>query len=219
MYSVGLRKTLSQKESNNMKIERENFWDTIEEWTDPSAESGHFFGNSVGFHDKILEESKTFDGWSHTFDGKNFSDELKYNLTTLSGSTMDRWEHLERVQFSKQGEGIAEDDEMDYWWTVPQEKDFPTVYKFMDHFPRFKNPVISKLGAGHQLLPHDHGPAKQFLYNMSLNEPEGSRTAIYPQGELTVKPGDIYKLDVHNLHAVKNGNETRYHILFQGGRY
>ncbi len=202
-----------------MKIERENFWDTIEEWTDPSAESGHFFGNSVGFHDKILEESKTFDGWSHTFDGKNFSDELKYNLTTLSGSTMDRWEHLERVQFSKQGEGIAEDDEMDYWWTVPQEKDFPTVYKFMDHFPRFKNPVISKLGAGHQLLPHDHGPAKQFLYNMSLNEPEGSRTAIYPQGELTVKPGDIYKLDVHNLHAVKNGNETRYHILFQGGRY
>ena len=34
-----------------------------------------------------------------------------------------------------------------------------------------------------------------------------------------VKPGDIYKLDVHNLHAVKNGNETRYHILFQGGRY
>ena len=202
-----------------MKIERENFWDTIEEWTDPSAESGHFFGNSVGFHDKILEESKTFDGCSHTFDGKNFSDELKYNLTTLSGSTMDRWEHLERVQFSKQGEGIAEDDEMDYWWTVPQEKDFPTVYKFMDHFPRFKNPVISKLGAGHQLLPHDHGPAKQFLYNMSLNEPEGSRTAIYPQGELTVKPGDIYKLDVHNLHAVKNGNETRYHILFQGGRY
>ena len=202
-----------------MKIERENFWDTIEEWTDPSAESGHFFGNSVGFHDKILEESKTFDGWSHTFDGKNFSDELKYNLTTLSGSTMDRWEHLERVQFSKQGEGIAEDEEMDYWWTVPQEKDFPTVYKFMDHFPRFKNPVISKLGAGHQLLPHDHGPAKQFLYNMSLNEPEGSRTAIYPQGELTVKPGDIYKLDVHNLHAVKNGNETRYHILFQGGRY
>ena len=202
-----------------MKIEREYFWDTIEEWTDPSAESGHFFGNSVGFHDKILEESKTFDGWSHTFDGKNFSDELKYNLTTLSGSTMDRWEHLERVQFSKQGEGIAEDDEMDYWWTVPQEKDFPTVYKFMDHFPRFKNPVISKLGAGHQLLPHDHGPAKQFLYNMSLNEPEGSRTAIYPQGELTVKPGDIYKLDVHNLHAVKNGNETRYHILFQGGRY
>ena len=95
MYSVGLRKTLSQKESNNMKIERENFWDTIEEWTDPSAESGHFFGNSVGVHDKILEESKTFDGWSHTFDGKNFSDELKYNLTTLSGSTMDRWEHLE----------------------------------------------------------------------------------------------------------------------------
>ena len=219
MYSVGLRKTLSQKESNNMKIERENFWDTIEEWTDPSAESGHFFGNSVGFQDKIIEDSKKFDCLSHKFDGKNFSDELKYNLTTLSGSTMDRWEHLERVQFSKQGEGIAEDDEMDYWWTVPQEKDFPTVYKFMDHFPRFKNPVISKLGAGHQLLPHDHGPAKQFLYNMSLNEPEGSRTAIYPQGELTVKPGDIYKLDVHNLHAVKNGNETRYHILFQGGRY
>ena len=29
----------------------------------------------------------------------------------------------------------------------------------------------------------------------------------------------IFRLDDHNLHAVKNGNETRYHLLFQGGRY
>ena len=44
-------------------------------------------------------------------------------------------------------------------------------------------------------------------------------TAIYPKGVLDYKPGDIYRLDVHNFHAVKNGNETRYHVLFQGGRY
>ena len=207
-----------------MKIEKENFWDTIGDWTDTKSET-NFFGNSIGFHDKILEEAKAYNGWSHTFDGENFSEELRYNLTTLSGSTMDRWPYLLEVQFSNtrteetDRNGIAEDEEMDYWWAVPNKKDFPTVYKFMDHFPRFTNPVLSKLGAGHQILPHDHGPAKQFLYNMSLNEPEGSRTAIYPIGEITVKPGDIYKLDVHNLHAVKNGNETRYHILFQGGRY
>ncbi len=202
-----------------MTIERENFWDTIEEWTDTTSESGYHFGNSIGFHDKILEEAKSFKGWKHTFDGENFSDDLKYNLTTLSGSEMDRWPYLLEVQFSKQGEGIAVDEELDYWWTAPTKEDFPTLYEFMEHFPRFHNPVVSKLGAGHQLLPHDHGPDKQFLYNMSLNEPEGSMTAIYPKGVLDYKPGDIYRLDVHNFHAVKNGNETRYHVLFQGGRY
>ena len=43
-----------------MTIERENFWDTIEEWTDTTSESGYHFGNSIGFHDKILEEAKSF---------------------------------------------------------------------------------------------------------------------------------------------------------------
>ena len=136
----------------------------------------------------------------------------------MSGSEMDRWEVLEKVQFSKEGAGIAEDDEMDYWWTVPQKEDFPTVYKFMDHFPRFKNPVMSKLGVGHQLLPHNHGPAPQYLYNMSINEPEGSKFAVYPTGLIHFKPGDIYKLYANNDHAVINGNETRYHLLFRGGR-
>ena len=96
-----------------MTIERENFWDTIEEWTETTSESGYHFGNSIGFHDKILEEAKSFKGWKHTFDGENFSDDLKYNLTTLSGSEMDRWPYLLEVQFSKQGEGIAVDEELD----------------------------------------------------------------------------------------------------------
>ena len=43
-----------------MTIERENFWDTMEEWTDTTSESGYHFGNSIGFHDKILEEAKSF---------------------------------------------------------------------------------------------------------------------------------------------------------------
>ena len=210
-----------------MNVTRENFWENIDEWSDPDGEDTGELQvlPSHSFHHQILEQAKTFDGWSHTFDGKYFSEELRYNLTTISGATMDRWPYLLETHFSKdrnektEENGIAEDEEMDYWWTVPQEKDFPTVYKFMEYFPRFKNPVMTKLGAGHQLLPHDHGPAKQFLYNMAINEPEGTRTAIYPRGEITVKPGDVYKLDVHNLHAVKNGNETRYHILFQGGRY
>jgi len=202
-----------------MKIDRENFWNTIEEWTDTKSDSLHLFGKYVEFHESILEEAKNFDGWNHTFDGENFSEELRNNITTLSGAPMDRWEYLLEIQFSGiEGQGLAPPD-TDYWWTAPTIEDFPTVYKLMEKFPVFHNPVLSKLGAGHEILPHDHGPNKQFLYNMSLNEPEGSRQAIYPRGEYVAEPGDMYRLDVHNFHAVKNGNETRYHLLFQGGRY
>ena len=36
--------------------------------------------------------------------------------------------------------------------------------------------------------------------------------------ELEDTPGDIYKLYVHNQHAVVNGGENRYHVMFRGGR-
>ena len=41
-----------------MTIERENFWETIDEWTDTTVQNAELFGNSIGFHDKILEEAK-----------------------------------------------------------------------------------------------------------------------------------------------------------------
>ena len=115
-----------------MTVEKENYWDTISEWSDPSVINAEYCGHT-DLYEKISKECEEFNGWTHTFDGKYFSDELKYNLTTLSGSEMDRWEFLERVQFSKQGEGLAEDGELNYWWTVPQKEDFPTVHKFIMH--------------------------------------------------------------------------------------
>ena len=45
-----------------MKIDRENFWNTIEEWTDTKSDSLHLFGKYVEFHESILEEAKNFDG-------------------------------------------------------------------------------------------------------------------------------------------------------------
>jgi hypothetical protein len=198
------------------EITKHNFWDTIEEWRDPSKITFEYCGRT-SLYTKMYRECKQFDGWSHTFDGKNFSEELRYNLTTLSGAPMERWEYLVEVQFSEQGDGLATED-MDYWWTVPQKEDFPTIYKFMSENPEFTNPVLSKLGPNHQLLAHNHGPEHQWLFNLSINEPVGSKFAIYPTGPIDYKPGDIYKLYVNNDHAVVNGNETRYHLLFRGGR-
>ena len=200
-----------------MTVEKENYWDTISEWSDPSVINAEYCGHT-DLYEKISKECEEFNGWTHTFDGKYFSDELKYNLTTLSGSEMDRWEFLERVQFSKQGEGLAEDGELNYWWTVPQKEDFPTVHKFMEENPQYINPVLSKLGPGDQLLPHNHGPAPQYLYNMAIDEPEGAKFAVYPTGVIHFNPGDIYKLYANNDHAVINGNKVRYHLLFRGGR-
>ena len=88
----------------------------------------------------------------------------------------------------------------------------------MKSFPKYVNPVVSKLGINCEVPPHDHGPQHQWLFNMSINEPEGSKTVI---GDTVIpyKPGDIYKLYVNNNHYVLNGNEIRYHVLFRGGRY
>ena len=161
-------------------------------------------------HEKIYEECKKYTKWSASHEASKFSDELKFRLTTLSGASMDRWEYLEKTRYpSKPSE---------YWWTVPQEEDFPTIHKFMKSFPKYVNPVVSKLGINCEVPPHDHGPQHQWLFNMSINEPEGSKTVI---GDTVIpyKPGDIYKLYVHNNHYVLNGNEIRYHVLFRGGRF
>ena len=178
--------------------------------------SSEYLGNTE-LHEAILEECKEYDGWTHTFDTELFTEELKYNLTTLSGSEMDRWEFLKEVQFSREGAGIAPDEDFDYWWTVPQEEDFPIVYKFMEENSQYKDPVLSKLGAGHKLQSHNHGPDPQYLYNVSINEPEGTMFTIADE-IVSYNPGDIYKLYVHNNHEVVNGNDTRYHLLFKGGR-
>ncbi|SVC91751.1 uncharacterized protein METZ01_LOCUS344605 [marine metagenome] len=204
-------------------MNNEKFWSTIEDWPTDLPVGAEFCGNT-SLHEKIYKECEKFDDWTHSFDlSKEADEELVYNMTTASGSDMSRWEHVREVQFSKEsaqgGYGIAPNDkEWGLFWAVPRKKDFPTVHQFMEENPQYIDPYISKLRPNDVLLSHNHGPDPQFLYNMSINEPEGSKFAIYPTGVITYKPGDIYKLHVNNDHALINGNETRYHLLFKGGR-
>ena len=191
------------------------FWSTIDEWTDPTTKSAEYCGNT-SLHKQIYEECKNFDGWYDTLEPNSFDEKLVYNLTTLSGSDMSRWEYLKEYQFSTKGPIYGKD--VEYWWSAPQKKDFPTIYEFMEENPQYIDPVLSKISANNVLLAHHHGPVPQYLYNMSINEPEGSKLAIHPLGIIPYKPGDIYKLYVHYNHAVINGNETRYHLMFKGGR-
>jgi len=205
-------------------MNNEKFWSTIEDWPTDLTIGAEFCGNT-SLHKKIYEECEKFDNWVHSFDmAEEANEELIYNITTLSGADMSRWEHLKKVQFSKEAAmngsyGIAPNDkEWESWWIAPQKEDFPTVYQFMEENSQFINPCISKLGPNNVLFSHNHGSDPQFLYNISINEPEGTKFAIYPTGLISYKPGDIYKLYVNNDHAVVNGNEIRYHLLFRGGR-
>ena len=193
----------------------EEFWNTIEDWTDLTILNAEFCDNTP-YHKEMYVECKKYDKWTHSF-SKDFSEELKYNIATLSGSPIARWEAIQE-KWAIYGSDAATGPDWQYWWTVPQKEDFPTIHEFMKQNTQYKNPVVGKTGPGEVLLAHNHGPDPQFLYNMSINEPEGSKLAIYPTGIVPYKPGDMYKLYVHNKHAVINGNKDRFHLMFRGGR-
>jgi hypothetical protein len=205
MNNIDKRDTNKEKE----------FWDNIEVWTDPSIVNAELCGNTP-HHKKMYEECQRYDKWTHSF-SKDFSEELKYNIATLSGSPTARWDAIQE-KWAIYGSDAAPAGDWQYFWTLPKKEDFPTIHEFMEQNTQYKNPVVAKLGPSEKILVHDHGPAPQFLYNMSINEPESSKMAIYPTGVIPYKPGDIYKLYVHNKHAVINGNEDRYHLMFRGGR-
>ena len=89
----------------------------------------------------------------------------------------------------------------------------------MEKNPQYHHPVVAKLGPDEILLSHNHGPAPQYLYNVSINEPDGAKSAIFPSGVIPFTTGDIYKLYVHKQHAVVYGGENRYIDMFRGGRF
>ena len=193
-------------------MDNQEFWDNIEVWTDPTIVNAVFCGKTL-LHKKIYEECQKYNKWTHSF-SKNFPEELIYNIATLSGGPIERWVDIQK------GWEKRYDNKRRYFWAVPKKEDFPTVHEFMYLYPQYKNPVVAKLEPFEKILVHDHGGTPpQFLYNMSINEPEGSKMAIYPTGIIPYKPGDIYKLYVHNKHAVINGNEDRYHLMFRGGAW
>ena len=198
-----LSKNLDREASFRLDVK---FWNDIETWTDPTKPSA-VLHDTTSLHEKIYEECKKFDRWTHPLD-KYFPEELTYNLSTMSGSLLDRGGVM-RKRWK-----VVRDESWDYYHTVPYKEDFPTIYKFLEQNTQYDRPVLSKLGPDETILMHDHGPwVDQYLYNMSINEPVGAKMAIYPTGIVPYKPGDIWKLYVHNKHSVHNGgNEYRYHM-------
>lgn len=101
----------------------------------------------------------------------------------------------------------------------PTYETFPT---FMSWWEKRKDryhynpPEIRKLDAGAVILPHTHDIKleNEFLYNMSINHPEGCFFGIKPGGKVPYKAGDVYKIKVHNEHCVwNNSTEDRYHAI------
>ena len=181
------------------------FWDNIKVWTNSTIQNAVLY-DTTSLHGKMYEECQKYDKWIHPL-ADDFPEELIYNIGTQSGNTMERGDILQerwrRVY----------DDSWEYYHTVPKKEDFPVIHEFLEQNPQYNKPVVSKLGPRETILMHDHGPKEtQYLYNMSINEPVGSRMAIYPTGIVPYKPGDIWKLYVHNKHSVINGGEWRYHM-------
>ena len=191
------------------------FWDKIDDWTKDQPPSYELCGK-IDNHETIYEEMEKFDGWTHSF-AEDFTEELIENIACLSGSTRDRWEAIQE-KWKIYGSDAAPHGNWQYYWAVPHKEDFPTIHEFMEKNPQYHHPVVAKLGPDEILLSHNLGPAHQYLYNVSINEPDGAKSAIFPSGVIPFTPGDIYKLYVHNQHAVVNGGENRYHVMFRGGR-
>ena len=203
-------------------MDNEEFWDTIEDWSEnPTTVNAEFCGNT-SFHEKIYEECKNYDNWTHSF-SEDWPDDLKYNMATLSGADPSRYEVMKKKFYTKDSLGLKHPhakEDWEYSSTVPHKEDFPTLHQFMEENPQYTNPVVTRMGSNDEVVVHVHGDGiiRQFLYNMSVNVPEDSKFAIYPDGLIPYEPGDIYKLYVDNNHAVRNGNETRYHVMFRGDR-
>ena len=108
-------------------------------------------------------------------------------------------------------------------------KDFPVMCEWLNkNKHQYSSPVISKLGPTGTIIPHRHNLIRRenrilgrMLYNYCLNFPKGCRFAMHPYGLIPYKPGDIYRLWVHEgMHSViNNSTEDRYHVMLRPANY
>ena len=146
-------------------------------------------------HLKILEECKIFKNWK----------EYNSNSTLESGHP-----HLSE-KLKKLKAGVT-----GRWFTKPTEEHFPTFMEWYDKRFGDYEPEIRKLDAGSVILPHlhNHEKEKKYLYNMSINHPEGCKFGIKGGGIVPYHAGDVLKINVHNEHCVwNNSHEDRYHVI------
>ena len=199
--------------------EDKEFWNNVKDWTNPTVQHAKFLDNTP-LHKEIYEECQKYNKWTNIL-SKDFSDELIFNLSVLSGPDSVRDTELDKRRREAHHElqerwKISYNNNWEYYHTVPKEKDFPTVIQYIKDNPQFSNPVLTKLGANEKILVHLHvGEKSQFHYNMAINEPEGSKMAIYPTGIIPYNAGDMYRLYVNNNHAVINGNQDRFHLMLK----
>jgi len=142
-------------------------------------------------HSEILEECKRFTEWQNFYAARK-----------------------KPLQFSRYGKKGFPDRTM----TFPTNDTFPVFMKwFRTHKDKFgwKAPEIRKLGAGAVIFPHNHNKdTPQYIYNMSINHPEGCRFGVHPVGQIPYKAGDVMYFNSWNPHCVwNNSDEVRYHAL------
>ena len=186
------------------------FWETLDEWSDPTVKVFHH-------HEKINEftvaemhkECLNFTDWMHASTDPAYAP-VSFRNYLAKTRNYNRFKHLQWVNSTAK--------KWDRWLTPPTEEHFPTIWKFLqENKHQYINPMISKLGAGEHIRVHNHGGrGPPFVYNMSLNYPKGCKFAVYPQGMVPYEAGDIYRLHIHNDHAVFNNTDTvRYHLLLR----
>jgi len=190
--------------SKRFKTVRE-FWDTIDEWTDPTIQHAIFHEN-VPNHEEFYEECLAHDKWTRA---------------TAAGMTKGYTHTLHDHNLKTHNPNRKHRENWGRWFAIPKPETFPKISKFFeDNKRQYKYPVISKLDAGESINAHNHGGVGvPFIYNMCINFPKNTYFAIYPTGFVPYTPGDIYKLYIHNDHSVVNKSKTdRYHIMIRPTR-
>lgn len=100
----------------------------------------------------------------------------------------------------------------------PNYETFPTFMKWFDQHKDtygWQNPEIRLLKSGSMIVPHTHDKnTPKYIYNMSINHPEGCRFGVQPNGQVPYTAGDVYRINSWNVHCVWNNSDVdRYHVV------
>jgi hypothetical protein len=189
-----------------------NFWNDIDNWS-TNDDQGATLHDTVDNHEAMYEECVRFTGW----------------VPETSEETDLYTEKIRKITPTMRHRKPNFRPSNDRWFAIPDEKNFPSIYEFLQkNSHQYFGTIISKMGPGCWLLPHTHGsyapdgtpPAEEYLYNMSLNYPDGCKFAVYSRGIIPFRAGDIYKIDVTQYHAVSNDSKSdRYHLMMRNKKF
>ena len=192
------------------------YWNNIEDWADNSGTNIELY-DTVPNHEEMHKECIRYDNWIHAKTDPSVVSQDVINIlrNNFEDAPSMKWD----------GGKFVPDTIWKRWFAVPNAEHFPSIHKFLeDNKHQYHLSVISKLGPGGVILPHTHKLIDKgdfvvghTVFNMCINYPRGCRFAMYPTGLIPYKPGDIYKLNVHEgQHSViNNTNQDRYHLMMR----